>query len=88
MSKVVDPNRATRLARAILSDLLAYHGEQVQAGIENDDLFERLEEEFERARAYFEERVDAEIARKTNAFDRAVVDVIVYRSKEIASRIW
>jgi hypothetical protein len=88
MNKVDDPERAARLARAILSDLVAYHGELVRAGIENDDLFDRLGEELERARAYFAERVDGEIARKSNAFDRAVVDVVVYRSKEIASRIW
>ncbi len=80
--------RAERLARAILSDLVAYNAETVRAGIENDDLFERLEDELERARAFFEEKVGAETLRETNAFDRAVVDVLVYRSRRISSRIW
>jgi hypothetical protein len=83
-----DPARAERLARAILSDLVVYNAESVRAGIENDDLFERLEEELERARAFFEEQVGAEMARDTNAFDRAVVDVLVYRSRRVSSRIW
>lgn len=88
MEKVVEPARAERLARALLSDLLTYHPEQVRAGIENDDLFKRLSEELKRARAFFEERVDTEVARKTNAFDRAVVDILVYGSKSVSSHIW
>ena len=71
MEKVVEPARAERLARVILSDLAAYNTERVRAGIENDDLFERLAEELDQARSFFEERVDSETARKTNAFDRA-----------------
>ena len=88
MEKVVEPARAERLARAIVSDLAAYNTERVRAGIENDDLFERLAEELGRARSFFEERVDSETARKTNAFDRAVVDILVFRSRKVASRIW
>ena len=88
MEKVVEPARAERLARAILSDLAAYNTERVRAGIENDDLFERLAEELDQARSFFEERVDSETARKTNAFDRAVVDILVFRSRKIASHIW
>lgn len=88
MEKVVEPARAERLARAILSDVAAYNTERVRAGIENDDLFERLAEELDRARSFYEERVDTETARKTNAFDRAVVDILVFRSRTIASRIW
>ncbi|UCE85562.1 MAG: hypothetical protein JSU66_14675 [Deltaproteobacteria bacterium] len=88
MEKLVEPARAERLARAILSDLAAYNIESVRAGIENDDLFERLAEELDRARSFFEERVDSETARKTNAFDRAVVDILVFGSRRIASRIW
>jgi hypothetical protein len=88
MEKVVEPARAERLARAILSDLAAYNTERVRAGIENDDLFERLAEELDQARSFFEERVDSETARKTNAFDRAVVDILVFRSRRVASRIW
>jgi hypothetical protein len=88
MEKVVEPARAERLARAILSDLAAYNTERVRAGIENDDLFERLAEELDQARSFFEERVDSETARKTNAFDRAVVDILIFRSHKVASRIW
>lgn len=88
MERVRDPARAERLARAVLSDVRAYHPRRLRRGIEEDDVFERLRPEIEEARAWFEQRVDPEVARKTNAFDRALVDVLVYRSRDVPSRIW
>ncbi len=67
---------------------MAYNPEKLRSGIEHDDLFERLDEELERARRYFEERVDVQLARERGIFDRALVDVLVYRSGGIRSRIW
>jgi hypothetical protein len=86
--RIVDPQRAERLARAILSDVMLYNPEKVRAGIEADDLFERLRAELAEARAFFDERVDAEVAARTNAFGRALVDVLVYRSRSVRSKIW
>jgi hypothetical protein len=71
----------------IVSDLAVYHAGDVRAGIENDDLFERLGERLAEARVYFEERVAPELARR-GLFDRAVVDVLVYNSRNVPSRIW
>lgn len=88
MSLIREPELALRLARAILSDVMAYHGEQVRRGIEADDLFERLETELEEAQHYFESRVAAEVARDSNAWNRALVDVLVFRSRHVRSRIW
>lgn len=88
MDLVEDPERAHRLARAIVSDVALYHAEAVRTGLQADDLFERLGPELEEARAYFEARVSPEVARKTNAWGRALVDVLVYRSRGQRSRIW
>jgi len=88
MSRITDPQRAKRLARAVLSDVMLYNPERVRAGIEADDLFDRLRPELDEARAFFEGRVDPEVASKTNAFDRAVVDVLIFRSGRVRSRIW
>lgn len=87
-SRITDPQRAGRLARAVLSDVMLYNAERVRAGIEADDLFDRLRPELDEARAFFEERVDPAVAVETNAFDRALVDVLVFRSGRIRSRIW
>ncbi len=88
MSRIADPARAARLARAIVSDLLAYHPELVREGLAQDDLFERMGEELASARAYFEERVEDDVARKCNAWNRALVDVLVFQSRHVKSRIW
>ena len=88
MGRIADPERALRLARAILSDVMLYNVEKVRAGIEADDLFERLREELEEARAFFDERVEAEVAARSNAFGRALVDVLVFRSRAVRSKIW
>ena len=88
MERIVDPARATRLARAILSDVMLYNADKVRAGIEADDVFERLRPELEEARAFYEERVEPEVAKRTNAWGRALVDVLVYRSRWVRSRIW
>lgn len=86
--RITDPGRAERLARAILSDVMLYNPEKVRVGIERDDLFARLRSELDEARRYFASRVDPQIAEKSNAFDRALVDVLVYRSGAVRSRIW
>jgi hypothetical protein len=88
MDLIQDVERAGRLARAILSDVMIYNRDKVRRGIEADDLFARLHEDLERARAFFATRVDPELLRKSNLFDRAIVDVVVYRSRDVASRIW
>ena len=88
MDTISDPVRAERLARALVSDLMIYDPEKVRNGIRQDDVFERLSDEIARARKHFEERVDPELASKQNLFDRALVDVLVYRSRDVSSRIW
>lgn len=87
-SRIVDPLRAERLARAILSDVMLYNPDKVREGIEADDLFERLRAELAEARSFFDERVDEQVAARSNAFDRALVDVLVYRSRSVRSKIW
>ncbi len=86
--RLVDPARVERLARAIVSDVMLYNAEKVCAGIVHDDLFERMRPELDEARAYFATRVQADVAAKTNAFERALVDVLVYRSRHVRSPIW
>ncbi len=88
MERIDDPARAERLARAIVSDVMLYNARRVRAGIEADDLFERLRPELEEARIFFEARVTPEVAAKSNAWGRALVDVLVFRSRHHASRIW
>jgi hypothetical protein len=88
VQRIADAARARRLARAILSDVLLYNPEAVRLGIQRDDLFDRLRDQLEEARAYFAGRVDPELLHKENFIDRAVVDVLVCGSRDVHSRIW
>ncbi len=83
-----DPKRVMRLARAVVSDVMLYHPDEVRRGIESDDLFDRLADELADARAWFESQVDPGVAESTRAFDLALVDVLVYRNAHVPSPIW
>ena len=87
MALIDDPEAAKRLSRAIVSDVALYNQAKVKEGIENDNLFEILEEELEEGRKLFLTRVSPEIA-KNNDYDIAVVDVLIKQSGRIESDIW
>ncbi len=88
MALIDQPERAQRRARTIASDILAYYESKVLRGIAEDTLFEELHEEIEKGREHYLNNVVPEITEKTNYFDRAIVDVILYGRGYISSKIW
>lgn len=88
MALISDPEAAKRLARAIASDISLYNEDKVKQGIENDNFFDVLASEIEEGRQHYNAKVDPKVARATNFFDRALVDVILKRKGHIRSRIW
>jgi hypothetical protein len=54
-------------------------------GLEKDDLFDRLAREIEQARVFYRHRVDESLER---IFDWALVDVLVYAHRRVATHIW
>jgi len=83
-----DPELARRLSRAIVSDVALYNQAKVQEGIENDNVFEVMEDELEEGRKLYLTRVSPEIAQNHNFYDLAIVDVLVKQSGRIESDIW
>jgi hypothetical protein len=88
MDPVQTPERARRLARALISDVAAYAGDQVRIGLEKDDLFERLGGEIDRARIFYIHHVDPCVAERARLFDFALVDVLVYGHRRVQTHIW
>jgi len=82
------PEAATRLARAICSDLALYNEAKIVQGIEQDSFFDLLRAEIEEGRDLYRSRVSPELYGRTNFFDRAIVDVILRRKGAVRSRIW
>ncbi len=83
-----EKSKAIRLARAIASDISLYNEEKINKGIEEDNLFEVLEEDLEEGRELYRSRVSDELYRTTNFFERAIVDIIVRSRGHIRSKVW
>jgi hypothetical protein len=84
-----DPHeRAKRLARLIVGDLVVYHKEKIVEAIRTDTLFEALAKELEEGRTYYEKNADPDVAAETNYFDEAVVDILVKGQGNVESAIW
>lgn len=88
MAFITTPEIARRLARVIISDIALYNQEKIKEGIRNDNLFELLEKELKEGLDLYLSRVDPELARTTNFYNRAIVDVLVKRCGAIESEIW
>lgn len=85
---ITTPEAATRLARAIASDLSLYNEEKIIDGIQNDSLFNVLRDEIEEGRELYKSRVSPDLYDKTNYYDRAIVDIIVKSKGHVKSKIW
>jgi hypothetical protein len=84
-----DPHeRAKRLARLVVGDVVLYNKEKIEEGIRKDTLFEVLAPELEEARRYYEKSVDPAVAKEVDYFNLAVVDILVKGRANTQSKIW
>lgn len=88
MGVIRDPEVARRIARAVVSDIALYNAKKVEEGIAKDTLFDLLRGEIDEGRDYYVSRVDPELARSTNYFNEALVDVLVKPTGRIPSKAW
>jgi len=84
-----DPHeRAKRLARLIINDIVLYNQNKVVDGIKNDTLFQVLEDELTEGRKYYDKNVDPAVAAQADYFNLAIVDVLVKGRANVESKIW
>lgn len=83
-----DSRRATRMARVLFSDLAAYAGDEIRLGLEKDDLFDRIAPDVERAHVFYIHQVSPALAERERIFAHALVDVLIYGNRRVASYIW
>lgn len=89
MRELQDPHeRAKRLARLIIADIVLYNQEKIVEGIKNDTLFELLQEDIEIGRKYYEKNVDPAVVEQCNYFNQALVDILVKGKGNVPSKIW
>ncbi len=84
-----DPHeRAKRMARLIVGDLVLYNKEKIVEGIRNDTLFEVLEQELKEGKDYYEKNVDPQVRSASDYFGQAIVDILIKGREDIKSSIW
>lgn len=88
MAQIDTPEAATRLARAIASDIALYNEDKIIQGIENDNLFDAISAELQEGLALYKSRVSPQLFDTTNFYNRAVIDVLVRGKGHIKSKIW
>ena len=88
MASESDIKMASRLARAIASDLSIYNKDKIEQGLENDNVFEMIEDELDEGRALYAKKVPKEIVENMNLFERAIVDTIVASRKHVKAKIF
>lgn len=77
--------KAKRLARLIVSDIVLYNQATVEEGIRNDNFFEALSHDVQEARNLYASRVPEEIRKDTTYLDDAFNDLIERKKRELTS---
>ena len=88
MDQISDKKKANRLARAIASDISIYNQDKIKQGIINDNLFQMIEKDFVEGQQLFKSRVIPAIADKTNLFEKAIIDIVIFPKADVKSKIW
>lgn len=88
MASIDTPEAASRLARAIASDISAYNGEKIIEGLKEDTFFDVLAGELQEGLALYRSRVSADLQQNTNFFWCAIIDRIISRKADIETPIW
>ncbi len=88
MALISDTEAAARLARTIIGDIALYNRGKISSGIKNDNIFELFERELKEGLDLYRSRVDPELDRKNNFYNRAIVDILIKQYGTIESKIW
>ena len=88
VSKIDAPEAAMRLARAIASDIALYNEEKIVRGIEQDSLFEAIQDELDEGLGLYRSRIEEDLFERTNYFHRAIVDEVLKRKGHVRSKLW
>jgi hypothetical protein len=86
--RIDDRARAQRLARVLISDMVAEWGEEIRIGLEKDDLFDRIGPQLDRARVFYRARVAGRLEGREQIFDFAIVDIMLARNRAVRPYVW
>jgi hypothetical protein len=67
---------ARRLARLLVSEIKLYNEEMVEEGRRHRDIYPRLQEDIDRSRQMYEERVDPRVRGEVDYFQQEMVNIL------------
>jgi hypothetical protein len=67
---------ARRLARLLVSEIKLYNEEQVEEGRRHRDIYPRLQDDIDRSRQMYEERVDPRVRDEVDYFELEMVNIL------------
>ncbi len=67
---------ARRLARLLVTEIKLYNEEQVEQGRRGGDIYRRLQDDIDRSRQIFEDRIDPQIRAENDYFKEALVRIL------------
>jgi hypothetical protein len=67
---------ARRLARLLVSEIKLYNEEMVEEGRRHRDIYPRLQDDIDRSRQMYEERVDARVRGEVDYFQQEMVNIL------------
>lgn len=76
-------DEARRLARLILSDIVIYHPDKVDAGIRDDNFFDVLKAEIAEGRNYYDSRVPLRVRQNTEIFSETLQQFVRMKREEM-----
>ena len=88
MALISKPEAAARLARTIISDIALYNKDKIKKGIEEDNLFDVIDDEIKEGEKLYRSRVEPDLIESTNFYNKALVDILVLKTGNIESEIW
>ncbi len=89
MALIIDEKTARRKARVAISDVASYNEEKIKKGMNDDNLFEILEDELNEAKEHYVSIIDPELEKRCNFFNLAIADILFkQRGSRIDAKIW
>ena len=82
-----DQEAARLLAHLTVAEIVTHHRTEIEEGVVEDRLFDRLSRVIEDGRRYYEDRVDPGLHGR-RYYDKALVDHLLKPFGRIKSRIW
>ncbi len=77
---------ARRLARLLVTEIKLYNEEQVEQGRRSGDIYRRLQEDIDRSRQIFEDRIDEKVRGDNDYFRDALVRILAAGDESLLGR--